>query len=213
MAQKIYPSEFVVIGVIDYGIGNPKSIVRMCEVNGIGAKIVKDSSSLDDITRLVLPGVGHFDSCVTAFRNFEAEQYVLSLVSQDGIPMMGICVGAQMLGFESEEGIHQGLKLMPHSTKRIKTSFSPVPHIGWETIETKSHSPLRESLSPDARFYFTHSYVIEAFQNENVCATFEYETTYHAATYHENMVAFQFHPEKSHRYGAEIFHWFSNWIP
>lgn len=201
------------IGVVDYNIGNPKSIMRMCEVNGIEAKLVHDTKSLEGVDRLVLPGVGHFDSCISAFKKSDLEAPIRDLVIGGNFPLMGICVGAQMLGYESEEGTQKGLALIPHSTKKIRTQKHPVPHIGWETIAVAPNSPLEKSLSADSRFYFTHSFVIEAFEEANVCATFEYEYVYQAATFNQNVIAFQFHPEKSHRFGVKIFEWFCEWRP
>ena len=201
------------IGILDYGIGNPKSILRMCETSGLEVAIVRMPSELDACGRLILPGVGHFDSCSRAVFDSGLGPAVIDAAIKSSIPILGICVGAQLLGYTSEEGSCSGLELLELQTVALPLSGGPIPHIGWETIEIPEKSPLNGLFDESPRFYFTHSYTIDASNKTDIAATFEFGKTLNAAVWNENVLAVQFHPEKSHRFGRKLIEWFACWNP
>lgn len=201
------------IGILDYGIGNPRSILRMCETSGLEAQIVPSSEKLATSTRLILPGVGSFDRCAIALDRCGLATSLKRQQYENPKPLLGICVGAQLLGVSSEEGVEAGLGLMNHTTVRLRPENHPVPHMGWQKVNflrsPNFHSPFEE----DARFYFSHSFVIQSSNDDDKYATFNYENTLDAMLLRENIVAVQFHPEKSHRFGRRLIEWFGNWAP
>jgi glutamine amidotransferase len=202
-----------VIGILDYGIGNPRSILRMCETSGLEVAIVKSPSELDVCRRLILPGVGHFDSCSRAVFDSGLGQAVMETATESHMPILGICVGAQLLGYTSEEGSCSGLELLEMKTLALPVSGGPIPHIGWETIEIPEKSPLNGLFDESPRFYFTHSYTIDAYNKTDIAATFQFGQTLNASVWNENVLAVQFHPEKSHRFGRKLMEWFARWDP
>lgn len=202
-----------VIGVLRYGIGNSTSILRMCKVSGIDARVVDYPEETAAVDRLILPGVGHFDSCVEALRQRGLDEIVRNFVQKEGKPVLGICVGAQILGRMSDEGNLHGLSILEHDTVRIDAPGLPIPHMSWEDVDVTDGSPFRDAFRSSPRFYFTHSYVLRAADPAAVSATFQYGGTLHAATHQGSVVAVQFHPEKSHRFGRELLAWYSEWNP
>ena len=201
------------IGILDYGIGNPRSILRMCETSGLEVTIVKNAAELGACGRLILPGVGHFDSCSRAIFDSGLGEAVIKNVAKSRMPILGICVGAQLLGYTSEEGSCSGLELLQMKTLALPVSGGSIPHIGWETIEISEKSPLSGLFDESPRFYFTHSFSIDASNKSDIAATFEFGQTLHASVWSENVLAVQFHPEKSHRFGRTLMEWFARWKP
>ena len=199
------------IGVLSYGVGNPAAVVRMCESIGIEASLVHPGQNTDCFSRIVLPGVGHFDACVNALNQSGAWDVVNSFFHNQKGPILGICVGAQVLGRRSEEGSLSGLSLMPMESKKMIVDSLQIPHMGW--AETRWQSPLTEPLSLATRFYYSHSYVLVPDENSLQTATFEYGQMQTGAVVCNQVVAVQFHPEKSHRHGKCFFEWFSGWAP
>ena len=199
------------IGILDYGIGNPRSILRMCETSGMEAQIVSHEEKIMNSARLVLPGVGSFDSCALALRSNGLDALITHLVREREIPLLGICVGAQLLGVASEEGSEPGLGLMSHSTVRLRPTNQPVPHMGWKYVEFQRSDLLGLTFNEQPRFYFSHSYVIHASDIQDRFGTFHYETNLDALLVNNNMVAVQFHPEKSHKFGRRLLEWFGTW--
>lgn len=185
----------------------------MCETSGLEVTIVQDIANLKTCSRLIMPGVGHFDSCSNAIFNSGLRQAVIERITKTHIPILGICVGAQLLGYTSEEGFCSGLELLEMKTLSLPLSGGSIPHIGWETIEISEKSPLSGLFDERPRFYFTHSFTITATNKSDVAATFEFGQTLHASVWNENVLAVQFHPEKSHRFGRRLMEWFANWKP
>lgn len=202
-----------VIGILDYGIGNPRSIFRMCETSGIDSQIVTSEKQLIASSHLILPGVGSFDSCAIALKTSGMDVSLTHRVRKTGVPLLGICVGAQLLGTSSEEGIEPGLGLMSHKTVRLKPENYPVPHIGWKSVAMLDGQHFHSAFDEDPRFYFSHSYVIKASCDTDRYGTFEYEETLDAILKRDNVVGVQFHPEKSHRFGRRLIEWFGTWAP
>jgi len=196
------------IVVIDYGAGNIGSVLNMIKKAG-GSAIA--SANIDDInqaSKLLLPGVGSFDNAMMKLEELKLVTPIQEK-AQSGAPLLGICLGMQLLSYGSEEGNKSGLGLIPGRVKRFKfdakDSLLRVPHMGWNKVSiTKSHV-LTQQLEQDARFYFVHSYhyQCEDVQDELFSTHYGYDFT--SGIQRGNIMGVQFHPEKSHRYGMQLF--------
>lgn len=195
------------IGVVDYGIGNVGSILNMLKRVGEESRLVQTGNQMRPCDGLILPGVGAFDTGMELLSQQGRREALDEAVAQD-TPVLGICLGMQMLGLRSEEGKSDGLGYLPFEIKAFSTAANPslkVPHMGWETvtIEQKAN-PLAKGLLQDARFYFVHSYYAVCEDDEDVLMTCEYGQPFAAAVHRGKLWGVQFHPEKSHRYGMQL---------
>ena len=196
------------ITIIDYGVGNINAFLNVYKRLSIPAKRATNPSELDGSTKLILPGVGSFDHAMTKFDNSGMRPLVERLVSIDKIPILGICVGMQMLAKSSSEGILPGLgwingvvKKFDAETIPFKTKF---PHMGWNKVEVSKLNPLFSDLETNSEFYFLHSYFFECNSSEDILATADYGIRFAAAVSHENIYGIQCHPEKSHNAGIQL---------
>jgi imidazole glycerol-phosphate synthase subunit HisH len=193
------------IGIVDYGVGNLGSILNMHRKLGIAAEALGDPAALATADRLILPGIGAFDACVTRLRAAGFEQPLLEAVGR-GVPLLGICVGMQMLTAGSEEGSHPGLNLIPARTARLQPGSAglKVPHMGWNDVRWTAPDPLVEGLEEGARFYFVHSYYVVCDDPAHQLGTAQYGHDFAAAIHRGRIYGVQFHPEKSHRFGLRL---------
>lgn len=202
------------ITVVDYGAGNIGSVLNMIKRLGGTATVAKDVGGIINANKILLPGVGSFDTAVSRLSNlgmFDA----LKHQAIRGIPFLGICLGMQLLSERSEEGSLSGLGLIPGYVKRFQFNGSglkvKIPHMGWNTINILKDQALANNLDKLSRFYFVHSYYFECEQSEHKL----FETTYGGFTFtsavqSKNIMGVQFHPEKSHRYGMQLINNFIN---
>ena len=190
------------IAIVDYGIGNLFSIYN-------GLKRVYDSPRLvtiDTITKLkeadgiIVPGVGAFDDCVRNFKPF-SERLIECVESR--IPVLGICVGMQLLFDESAEGSEKGLGLIPGTVVRLPGNVR-VPHMGWNNLRIRAQSELLEGITENDYFYFVHSYYCVPRDEERIVASVEYGDPLAAVVCKKNLYGVQFHPEKSSKSGLHI---------
>jgi glutamine amidotransferase len=190
------------IAIVDYGIGNLFSIYN-------GLKRVYDQpllvtldvvASLKDAAGIIVPGVGAFDDCARSFRPFAA---VLIECIESGVPVLGICVGMQLLFEESEEGSETGLGLIPGSVVRLPKTVR-VPHMGWNNLTIQRPTQLLDGITEDDYFYFVHSYHCVPRDVERVVASVEYGGALTAVVQRDNLFSVQFHPEKSSKKGLRI---------
>lgn len=192
------------IGVVDYGVGNLGSILNMFRKLGIEAATLGEPLELFAAERLILPGIGAFDACVSRLRERGFERPLLDAVAR-GVPLLGICVGMQMLTAGSEEGTLPGLGLVPARTVRFRpTAGLKVPHMGWNEVRWTAADLLGEGLDYGARFYFVHSYYVVCDDPENQLATAHYGHDFAACIRRGRVYGVQFHPEKSHRFGLRL---------
>ncbi|MDB9756001.1 imidazole glycerol phosphate synthase subunit HisH, partial [Winogradskyella sp.] len=155
---------------------------------------------------LILPGVGHFDYCINAFNNSGLRDSCEKMIIELKVPILGICAGAQIMTERSEEGDSVGLGWVNGRTVKFKDSDQyRIPNIGWRDIVLKSNNPLFEDVDNENRFYFTHSYHFSDFEEENILCHCEFPYEFVAAFQDENILGVQFHPEKSHKFGMQLF--------
>jgi glutamine amidotransferase len=179
---------------------------------GAQAQLVSTAAELDRAEKLILPGVGAFDNGIAALRERGLGEALRSKVLQDKVPLLGVCLGMQMLGRRSEEGSMDGLGLIDAEARRFR--FSPdsrhkVPHMGWNLLAPRRDSPLLRELATRSRFYFCHSYHLVCNDPGDVLASATYGGDFVAVLQHDNVYGVQFHPEKSHRFGMALLHNFA----
>jgi glutamine amidotransferase len=193
------------VSIVDYGIGNTGSIGNMFRKLRIEAELVSNPTALSNAKRLILPGIGAFDACMHALDSSGLRESVLEFASTQR-PMLGICVGMQMLTLGSEEGNMPGLGLIRAHTRRFPdTAGLRIPHMGWNTIEwSATEHPLAKELTNDSRFYFVHSFRVICESPANSLAVCTYGGEFSAAIVKGNIAGVQFHPEKSHRFGLRL---------
>ncbi|MBJ6801161.1 imidazole glycerol phosphate synthase subunit HisH [Geomonas propionica] len=198
------------IAIIDYGMGNLRSVQKGFEKVGCEAIVTSDPKVLLDAERVVLPGVGAFRDCI---RNLEEGGFVEPIlkVIKEGKPFLGICLGLQLLFTESEEfGIHKGLDVIPGKVLRFPEGMEQageelkVPHMGWNQLDIKRPSPLFNGVDNGSNVYFVHSYYVKPNDESVVAATTNYGIDFCAAIWRDNVVAAQFHPEKSQDKGLAM---------
>lgn len=193
------------IAIIDYDIGNLGAVANMLNRLGAACEITADAACIAQAERIVLPGNGAFDACM---RNLRASGLVPLLerkVLEERVPLLGICVGAQMLGRGSEEGVEPGLGWMDLRVRRFPDLPGlRVPHMGWNEVKAAPDHPLAAGMGADTRFYFVHSYYIEPARPEDVILQAEYGIAFAAGVARGNIAGVQFHPEKSHRFGKRL---------
>ncbi len=195
------------IGVLDYGIGNIGSILNMIKKIGTEGRAVRNAQELSECDRLILPGVGKFDMGMSLL-NESGMRDALDEAVAAGRPLLGICLGMQMLGRSSEEGPGKGLCYIPFDLKRFQPEAYlelKVPHMGWDFIEVaQPDAPLVLGLDAEPRFYFVHSYYAVCDTPSDILMICDYGGPFAAAVHRGNIWGTQFHPEKSHRFGMAL---------
>ncbi|MCT7639254.1 imidazole glycerol phosphate synthase subunit HisH [Aliarcobacter butzleri] len=195
------------IGIIDYGVGNIKAFANIYKNLNIPFKIVKDISGFENITKLILPGVGSFDHAMTSLENSGMKEKLDELVLEKKIPVIGICVGMQMLAKSSEEGTLNGLGWIDGIVKKFdksKIKNAPLPHMGWNNLIMEKKNKIFDNLEENPRYYFLHSYYFECENKEDVIATATYGEKFDCMINHKNIYGIQCHPEKSHHNGMQL---------
>lgn len=193
------------IVIVDYGMGNLGSIVNMFKRIGVHAKLTSDLTEIETASKILLPGVGSFDKAMTNINNSGMKEVLDRQVLEYKKPVLGICLGMQLLTRGSEEGKLQGLSWIRAETLRFPSLPNlRVPHMGWNTVIPVSNSKILRNLSDEARFYFVHSYRVHVDNEEDSILKCHYGITFDAAIQNNNIYGAQFHPEKSHRFGMQL---------
>lgn len=191
------------IAIIDYGVGNLRSVEKAFAAMGCDASVSSDERVLRLAERLVLPGVGAFAACMKALTERGFDQLVRERVA-GGTPLLGVCVGMQMLFEESEEfGPSTGLGLLRGRVRRFSDDLV-VPHVGWNQIRQRLAHPLFQGIADEAFFYFVHSYYCEPAESRIVLGETDYGVTYASVVGQDNVFGVQFHPEKSQAAGLRL---------
>ena len=191
------------IAIIDYGVGNLRSVEKAFTSQGIDAVVTSDEQILRKADKLVLPGVGAFAACMDGLRKHNFDRLVIE-AAQSGKPIIGLCVGLQMMFDEGHEfGIHKGLGLLPGKVVRFPEGIH-VPHIGWNQVEFKQDHPIFRGLPENPFFYFVHSYYCVPDDPTCILGETDYGQTYASICGRDNIVGVQFHPEKSQGMGLHL---------
>jgi len=190
------------ITIVDYGMGNLRSVQKAFEKLGADARIAKQAADIDDVEKLVLPGVGAFRDAIGHLREQKLVDPILRHIEADK-PFLGICLGLQLLfDVSHEDGEWQGLGVIPGSVVRFADQPDlKIPHMGWNTLQVAGRPKLLEGISTDAYFYFVHSYYVVPEDDSVVLALTDYGTNFVSMIGRGNLFATQFHPEKSQRVG------------
>ncbi|HYM37645.1 MAG TPA: imidazole glycerol phosphate synthase subunit HisH [Nitrospiraceae bacterium] len=205
------------IAVIDYDMGNLGSIVNMFQRIGIAAAATRDPAVIASAERLVLPGVGAFDEGMENLDKLGLANVLAERVLRARVPILGICLGMQLMTLKSDEGRKPGLAWINADTVHYRAGVAAterlrLPHIGWNFIDSSRPHPLLDGLHVNARFYFVHSYKVVCREAGDVLAETQYGAQAFTSAYaHGNIAGVQFHPEKSHRFGAQLLKNFSRW--
>ena len=194
------------ITIVDYGLGNIQAFARIYKNLGIEFAIAKDPDTLARATRLILPGVGSFDWAMNQLNTSGICNVLSDLVMNQHVPVLGICVGMQMMADSSEEGSLPGLGWIPGEVKKfdetLLSSNTGLPHMGWNDVHAKPHPLFQDILDP--LFYFLHSYYFAPHKSEFSIAQANYGLDFSAAVCNSNAIGVQFHPEKSHHWGIHL---------
>jgi imidazole glycerol-phosphate synthase subunit HisH len=194
------------IAIIDYGMGNVASIYNMLDHLNIDAVITSDPTTILEASHLILPGVGAFDHAMEILVATKLDQTIKAFATT-GKPLLGICLGMQLLGVSSEEGQREGLGLIPFLNKRFpkeQLGGLRIPHMGWNTVKVIDHNSISQQLRNESRFYFVHSYYAANVPSEYQWLEAEYGIPFTAAVRKDNIFGTQFHPEKSHLFGMAL---------
>jgi len=200
------------LAILDYGGGNLRSVKRACDAVGVDALFTQDPAKVKAATRVIFPGVGHAKTAMDTLQRSGLYEALLEAHAR-GVPVLGICVGAQLVLDGSEEGPTKGLSLLPGMTRRFDLADKSlkVPHIGWNAVTVARPHPLLAGLSPGDEMYFVHSYYFAPSKPEHVIAQADYGGPFCCALGEGNLFATQFHPEKSGRLGLDLLARFSRW--
>ena len=201
------------ICLIDYGVGNINAFLNIYKKLNIEAAKASTPEDIQKATKLILPGVGAFDDAMTRLNESGMRDELEKAVNVNRIPVVGICVGMQMLAESSEEGRLPGLGWIKGKVKRFDPStiqyVTKFPHMGWNDVNPVRSNSLLGEPGGVGRFYFLHSYYFECQNPADVLATSEYGHEFASAINHENIYGIQCHPEKSHHFGIELLHNFA----
>ncbi|CAN5394447.1 imidazole glycerol phosphate synthase subunit HisH [soil metagenome] len=194
------------ITIIDYGVGNLGSVVNMFKYIGYKTQVTSDKERILEAEKILLPGVGAFDHAMTKLNEMGLSK-LLRTKADDGTPLLGICLGMQLLTKGSEEGILQGLGLIDaysHSFKKIENELK-VPHMGWNIATVNNDNPLTDNFKEELKFYFVHSYYVQVANEADSMLKTNYGVSFDSGIAKNNIYGVQFHPEKSHKFGMSLF--------
>jgi imidazole glycerol-phosphate synthase subunit HisH len=194
--------------IVDYGLGNVLAFANIYKGLNIDATIARGPSELRRASKIILPGVGAYDHAMERLEQSTMRPVLNELVQEKRVPVLGICVGMQILGRSSDEGKLPGLGWLAGEVRGFKSQggFSlPVPHIGWNDVEVApGGSRLFTEIEANARFYFLHSFFFDCDDTADVAAVSTYGVRFSCAVHRNNVYGVQFHPEKSHQYGTQL---------
>ena len=201
------------ITIVDYGLGNIRAFVNVYKRLNIETKLAKTAFDLADSTKIILPGVGSFDHAINSLNASGMRDELDHLVLDANVPVIGICLGMQIMGKYSEEGNLAGLGWIDGNVKLFKpgttTSTTQYPHMGWNTIKPIRNTKIFDGLETEPRFYFLHSYYFDCKNDSDRLATTIYGNEFTSVFNHQNIYGIQCHPEKSHFNGVQLLKNFS----
>ncbi|MFT3748919.1 MAG: imidazole glycerol phosphate synthase subunit HisH [Agriterribacter sp.] len=194
--------------ILDYNVGNLSSIKNMLKRVGVNALISNKIEDIISADKLILPGVGSYDYGIQQLRNAGFVEVLNERILRKRVPILGLCLGVQLLTEGSEEGVENGLGWIKGKTiafdKAKLSSAEKIPHMGWTEVKKFGRSKLFTDMYDDPRFYFVHSYHLQLSNEKDVMAYANYGYDFAVGIEHENILGVQFHPEKSHKYGMKL---------
>tara|TARA_X000000368_G_scaffold397909_1_gene367476 strand:+ start:2720 stop:3328 length:609 start_codon:yes stop_codon:yes gene_type:complete len=194
------------VTIIDYGMGNLGSVRNMLRKIGVNSVISSNLSKIENAEKLILPGVGLYSKAMDNLKSMGADRIIKNKVIE-GTPLLGICLGMQLLSSHSEEGNVKGLDIIPGNVKKFKLDSNfKIPHMGWNSIYYNNESVLFDGFDKfeEVRFYFVHSYYYDLTENKNQIAYAKYADDFTCAIQLNKVFGVQFHPEKSHKFGIQL---------
>ena len=198
------------ITIVNYGMGNLGSVQNMLKRIDVRSQITADPEVINKAEKILLPGVGAFDAAISRIDELGLREVLVNKATKDKTPFLGICLGMQLLTRGSEEGVLNGLNLVPADTKRFPVRAGlKVPHMGWNFVKQVTPSLLTEGFDDSFRFYFVHSYRVICDSESNCILKTSYGDDFHSAIQNDNVFGTQFHPEKSHKFGFKVLSNFS----
>lgn len=201
-----------IVTIVDYGMGNIGSLINMFRRIGVQSEVVSDLRSIERARKIMLPGVGAFGAAMDRIDALDLRSVLRTKALEEQVPFMGICLGMQLLTRTSEESPDaKGLDLIPADTVRFpRTSEMKVPHMGWNEVTLSKPTELTALLPPEPRFYFVHSYYVQADNSADVMLRCHYGQDFDAGLNRGNIYGAQFHPEKSHNFGMALLKGFAD---
>ncbi|MCL4476073.1 MAG: imidazole glycerol phosphate synthase subunit HisH [Nitrospirae bacterium] len=200
------------IAIVDYGMGNLRSVEKGFLKVGVDARVVSDRISIEDARGVVLPGVGAFRDCIRNLTDADLTDAIIKSI-REGKPFLGICLGLQVLFSESEEfGVCRGLDVFRGRVVRFPESGLKVPHMGWNTVKIGRRPPAFNGIPDQSYFYFVHSFYVAPEDMDIVAGTTEYGSEFTSMVWKDNVLATQFHPEKSQELGLKILKGFGEFV-
>jgi len=204
------------ITVVDYGIGNTRAFINIYESLHIPVKIAGNKKDLQNAEKLILPGVGSFDYAMKNLEESGMKETLNQLVLEAKIPVLGVCLGMQMMAESSEEGNCEGLGWIKGIVKKIDIEKvqhqRKLPHMGWNEVRFVKENLLIDEVDNGSFFYFLHSYYIDCYKKDEILAVSEFAGEFASAVHTGNIYGTQFHPEKSHSYGEKLLFNFANLV-
>lgn len=196
------------IAIINYGVGNIKAFVNIFRMLDISVKVADNVRDLESVDKIILPGVGAFDHAMDKLNSSGMRERIDELVLVKKVPVLGVCVGMQMLANKSDEGLSPGLGWIDADVRKFDVSKikykTNLPHMGWNDINIVGNNSLFIGLKENPKFYFLHSYYFHCNNEADIIATSDYGVEFTCAANHENIFGVQFHPEKSHQFGVQL---------
>jgi glutamine amidotransferase len=195
------------ITIIDYGMGNLGSIANMIKRIGYSSDITDNLGKIRNADKIILPGVGNFDKAMKNLADLKLIEVLKEKTLNNKTPILGICLGMQLMTNKSEESNEKGLGLIDAKVKRFSFGDNgnfKIPHMGWNLIQIKKENPLIHNLPEEPRFYFVHSYHVSCNNQNDILTTTHYGYDFDSAFAVDNIMGVQFHPEKSHKFGMQL---------
>ncbi|AXX86639.1 glutamine amidotransferase WbuY [Malaciobacter marinus] len=198
------------ITIVDYGMGNLGSIKNMFKYIGVESTIENDVDKIKNASKILLPGVGSFDTAMKKINEKDLKEVLNEKALKEQVPVLGICLGMQLLTNSSEEGSLSGLGWIPAKTMSFKNRIDKeykIPHMGWNIVNKSNESLLIHGFEEfdETRFYFVHSYFVKVENEKNSILKTDYGVEFDSAIQKDNIFGAQFHPEKSHKFGMKLF--------